>query len=608
MKGFSVVPAMALLAVSLLATPPKKALKSATAAAEAGQLDKAFLLAKRAADAHPNDSELVAASALLRARALLAHLRSGEEMAQAGDHGAAALQFRAALALDPASDDARNGLAAQYGPPPRPARPTPTQLRVQRAAPPVNLLPASGRHSFHLRLGVRQTVARVTAAYGLSALIANDVRNAPVHLDVTDANFAQTMTALRAVSGLAWIPLDSHTLYVGTVGELHSLQPFASRTYYLPWVTNSSMLSEITTVVRSLLGIREATTDISNDSIVLRARPEQLDAAERLLLDMHSQPGQVVLQVRILALSTTTARALGLSLPAQFTMFTLGPLLAQLQSSGTLSQQILALFQQGGLNAVLNSGLLSPGALASAQSLLPTLLQNPFVTFGGGATLMGLSIPAALASFNESQSRTQTIETAMLRAQSGQPAELDIGERYPVINASFAPISLNPALQKVIGNNSYAEPFPSFTFEKIGLDAKITPRIGRNGEIRLQMDLAVTSLTGSTNNNIPIISNQQVTTAVSLHDGEPVLVAGLLNRQQMRSLVGLPGLSAIPGFAGLFSTKNLQTQNVQLALLITPHLVRLPEQRSQATWLPSNFNGTTAIRALPALNGSGPRP
>ncbi|MGH9483575.1 MAG: hypothetical protein ACRD1F_00845 [Terriglobales bacterium] len=581
------------------ATPPKGSLKKVAAAAQAGKLDEAFLLAERQATAHPDDQSLVAARELLRARAVVAHLQPGRALSDAGNHSEAALQYRAALALAPSNAGARAGLAAQYAAqlPPAPSRkPDAIALRVQRAAPPVDLQPTAGRHSFHFRTGLRHAIAQLASAYGLSALVANDVPNGNIHLDVTEANFAQAMTALRAVSGLSWIPLDTHTLYVGTAGELHDLQPFAARTFYLPWLTSTKSLQQMSSVVRSMLGIRDITLDSADQALVIRARPDQLDAAEKLLLDMHGAPGEVLLQIRIVELNATASQALGIAQPSQFTMFALGPLLAQIQQSGGLSQNVLSLFEQGGLNAVLNSGLLSPSALASAQSLLPALLKNPFVIFGGGATLMALTVPNLAASLSAANSRASTLETALLRADSGQKAELRIGERYPVINASFAPISLNPALEKIIGNHSYTEPFPSITYENIGLDAKITPTVGSNGDILLQIDLTSSALAGTNNNNIPIISNRHLTTAVNLRNGDPVLIAGVLNRQEMESLVGLPGLSALPGLAGLFSVKNLQTQNDRLALIVTPHLVRLPVRQSGATWLPSNFSSATGLR------------
>jgi len=563
-------------------------LRQALAAARHGHLDRAFYLASRVTSQAPDNRDWVTIREILRQRAVMAHLQAGRKLATEGHHDSAADEFRAALALDPASEAARQSLAQQFPSVPPPV-PSDTRMRVERAAPPIQLDVTPGRHAFHLRMSAPQAAAEVAAAYGLRVYVADNVPRTAVSLDVDDATFTQAMTALRDVSALDYVPLDSHTLYFGTQQQLKGRQPLATRTFYLPWVADTITLNQITTTIRTLLGVPQATAESGTNAISVRGTPEQLDATEALLLHLRGAPGEVMLEVRILDLSSTTARDLGLTLPNQFTMFSLAPLLAQLKNSGTLSQDILTLFEQGGLNAVLNSGMLSPSALANAQSLLSPLLQNPFVVFGGGATLMAVSVPNFAANLTQTQGRVSTIETALLRAQSGQDADLKIGQRYPVINASFSPITLSPEISKVLGNGSFIQPFPSFTFEDLGLDAKLTPHVSLDGEVRLKLDLTISSLTGAFSNNIPITSQRHLITEVGLRDGEPVVVAGLLNKQEMRSLSGLPGLSQIPGLGRLFSAENLQTEHDQLVLLITPHLVQLPARRSAGIWLPASF-------------------
>ncbi|HET9785386.1 MAG TPA: hypothetical protein VFP94_10585, partial [Terriglobales bacterium] len=280
---------------------------------------------------------------ILRQRAVLAHLQAGRKLAGNGDHDAAAAEFRSALALDPGSADARLELAQQY-PSRAPAAPSDTRLRVERAAPPIRIAAAPGQQNFHLRMSASEAAAQVASAFGLRAYVAVDVPRTQVRLDVDNATFTQAMTALRAVSGLDWIPLDDHTLYFGTVQQLKKRQPLATRTFYLPWVPDTITLNQITGAVRSLLGVPQAMPDADANTITVRGTTEQLDAAEALLLHLRGTPGEVLLEVRVLDLSSTTARDLGLGLPNQFTMFSLAPLLAQLKNSGSLSQDILDLF------------------------------------------------------------------------------------------------------------------------------------------------------------------------------------------------------------------------------------------------------------------------
>jgi len=573
----------------------RRLLSQARDAVRRGKLDEAFLLAQKAAAGQADDSEFVAAREVLRQRATLAHLQRAHAFAMDRHAAAAALEYRAALAVDPGSLDARQGLAAAY---PRAAPPpTSTELRVRNAASPVEVQPAAGVRAFHLRGDVRQAIAQIAAAWQLKAYVANAVPARPVRLDVDKATFADSMEALHDVAGVDWFALDAHTLYFDTADQMHTVAPMAVRTFYVPWVSDGVALNEIANVVRTMLGVRQATLDTASRAITVRATPAQLDAAEQLLLDLHQSPGQVVLEVKIAELSNTAARQLGVGEPDQFTMFALGPLLAQLQGSNNLQQEILQLFESGGLNAVLNSGQLSPTQLAQAQATLSPLLQNPFAVFGGGATLMALSIPNATLSLNATSGRVADLENALLRATSGQSAELKIGQRFPIINATFSPISLSPAISQVIGNGSFIQPFPSFTYEDLGLDAKLTPHLSSSGALTLQVDLTIKGLTGVSSNNMPILSNRHLVTEVGLKNGEPVLMAGLFDRQEMTTLSGLPGLAQLPGVGRLFSTQSGQTMLDQLVLIVTPHVVQLPPTRSAALWLPASFAPVNAAAA-----------
>ncbi len=594
LAGFALVPAAA--------TPAPRAARNlfnrALAEAQAGHLDQAFLFARQAARSQPDNRQFVTVREFLRQRAALAHLARAHGWQLAHRPARAALEFRTALALDPSNLDARQGLAALF-PAAAPPPPSSTQLRVRYAAPPVEIEPTPGTRDFHLVNNLRSGLATVAAAYGLRAYVANQIPNTVFRLHLAGASFAQAMAAVHGVAGLDWIALDPHTLYFANPDELQKVQPMALRTFYLPWVNDAIELNQLANVLRSLLGIQQITPDSSTGALSVRATPEQLDAAEKLLLDLHHSPGQVLLEVKILEINRTLARNLGLNVPNQFTMFALGPLLAQLNQSSSLSQSILQLFEQGGLNAVLNSGQLGSGALSGLASQLSPLLQNPFVVFGGGATLMALSVPGFTSSLSATQGSVTSLETALLRAQAGQSAELKIGQRYPIINASFSPISLSPAISKVIGNGSFIQPFPSFTYEDLGLDAKITPFLARTGNLRLEVEITVRGLTGVSTNNIPILSDRHLVTAVGVHDNEPVMLAGLFNRQELSTLSGLPGLSQVPGFGRLFSTQSLQTNRDQLVLLVTPHIVQLPGRSSASTWLPASFAPPTNSPFLP---------
>ena len=96
-------------------------------------------------------------------------------------------------------------------------------------------------------------------------------------------------------------------------------------------------------------------------------------------------------------------------------------------------------------------------------------MSTPFATFGGGATLFGLTGgTGTTVNFNVNQSDIRSLEQVTLRASQNNAAVFKVGERYPIVNATFAPIYNSPAISQVLGNQSYIAPFPSFNFRRPG--------------------------------------------------------------------------------------------------------------------------------------------
>ena len=99
----------------------------------------------------------------------------------------------------------------------------------------------------------------------------------------------------------------------------------------------------------------------------------------------------------------------------------------------------------------------------------------------------------------------------------------------------------------MLGNQSYIPPFPSVSYEDLGLSMKAKPTIHGDGSVSLALELQVRSLTGQSNNGVPVISNREYKGSINLKDGEPAVVAGEVSTTDTRSMNGIPGLGAVPG-------------------------------------------------------------
>jgi general secretion pathway protein D len=182
------------------------------------------------------------------------------------------------------------------------------------------------------------------------------------------------------------------------------------------------------------------------------------------------------------------------------------------------------------------------------------------------------------AALTMNESSVQELDHVTLRASQGQDATFKLGSRYPILNASFAPVFNNAAISQAVGNSSYTAPFPSVNYEDIGLTLKAKPQIHSNSDVALELEIQLRTLGSTSSNGIPDIFNREYKGGIMLKEGEPAVIAGMITASDQHSLSGLPAFSRIPGLGLLTSQSTKQEEDDELLILITPHVVRSAER------------------------------
>jgi type II secretory pathway component GspD/PulD (secretin) len=198
---------------------------------------------------------------------------------------------------------------------------------------------------------------------------------------------------------------------------------------------------------------------------------------------------------------------------------------------------------------------------------------------------MGLSLGTAGAQLSLNESTVKTLEHATLRVAQGTEATFRVGVRFPILNASFAPVFNTPAIASVIRNNSFQSPFPSFNYEDIGLSLKAKPRVNGNSDVSLDLEIQFRALAGQSINGVPVISNREYKGSINLMDGEPAVVAGAVSNSEQRSLNGIPGLGALPGLNKVMTSNSKQSSEDELLIVITPRVVSREQNQNAEVWL-----------------------
>jgi general secretion pathway protein D len=138
----------------------------------------------------------------------------------------------------------------------------------------------------------------------------------------------------------------------------------------------------------------------------------------------------------------------------------------------------------------------------------------------------------------------------------------------------------------VLQNGSFQTPFPSFSYEDLGLTLKAKPQVYVNSDVGLTFEMDFRTLAGQSINGVPVIANREYKGSITLVDGEPAVVAGSVSQSEQRSLNGIPGLGAIPGVNKIMVSNSKTDETDELLLVITPHVVDPTRSQSTEVWLP----------------------
>ena len=550
----------------------------------AGQTDAAFDKFKQASQLSPRNVEYATAREFTRQQLVMAAIDRGNKALLANNEVAAEAEFQQALDFDPTNDFARQRLHdAIWEQSPAPSR----KLQVVQKSIEVALSPDATLRDFHFRGDSRTLLTQVARAYGITATIDDSVQTRSIRFDIDHVTFAEAMGAATQITKTFWIALSGSQMYLvsDTPENRKNFERLAIRTFYLPDIMTPQELTEIVNALRVILDIKFVLQDASESTITIRAPLPMVDAASQMIESLVGGRPEVMLDVRVYQISSSLVRQLGMQLPSQFNIFNISPSLVA--SLGVGAQDLInQLIASGGINQANSQGIQALLAQLS-QSTQNPIFSTPFATFGGGLTLTGVSgTPPITANLQVNESDVKSLEHVELLASQNTPALMRIGERYPIVNATFAPIYNSSSISQVLGNSTYVAPFPSFNFEDLGLNLKATPIIHSNADVSLKIDLNIRTLGDQTVNGIPIILNQEYVGSITLKNEESGVVAGLISKSDANSLAGYPFLSRVPGLTYASSLHSKNVNNDELLVVMTPHIVRMAPSEGFAIQLP----------------------
>jgi pilus assembly protein CpaC len=120
--------------------------------------------------------------------------------------------------------------------------------------------------------------------------------------------------------------------------------------------------------------------------------------------------------------------------------------------------------------------------------------------------------------------------------------------------------------------------------KEFGVSLRFTPTVLGDGRINLKVNpevselnpqgIAITVPGVSGQSILPSFTTRRASTTVQLHDGQSFAIGGLMKSNVNANVSAFPFLGELPVIGVLFRSHNFQTDQSELVIVITPHLVK----------------------------------
>jgi general secretion pathway protein D len=512
----------------------------------------------------------------------------GQKLRDEGKLPEALQLFEEAAGVDPSNQLAGQEVMRTQGmmkeqagtPGPPKAHEDPLRRRLEEALPPVRLNPISNvpldALEYHEDAKViYETIGKLA---GINVLFDPDYTSRRVNVTLKDVNLLEALDILALESRTFWRPVTPNTIFVAqdTQAKRRELEQNAIKTFYLGNVSAPTDLQDIVNTIRTVLEVQRIQQIPSQNAIVIKATPDQLALAQKMVDDIDKGKPEVVVDVVVAQVRRDKTRNLGIVPPQTASVALQGTNTTTTTTTGTPTTGTTT---TGG----------NPINFNSLQHLNST---NYAVT---------IAPVTAQALLNDSD--TRILQNPQIRATNGEKAKLTIADKIPIATGSFGtPVGVGTAVGAVGVNTQ-------FTYTDVGVIMEITPTIHPDGQVTLKTSLEISNVSSqSTIGGItqPIISQRKIEHTIRLDDGEINLLGGIMEQDYTKSTTGWPFLGQIPILKYIFAQENKEVTTNEIIFLLIPHIVRA-QQLSALNQRALDVGAGTGIdlrmAAKPAENG-----
>lgn len=392
-------------------------------------------------------------------------------------------------------------------------------------------------------------VLRIIAEVSNLNIITSDDVKGKVTLRLVNIPWDQVLDIVLKTKGLG-AKLEGNVLRIAPLSKLREeekdlLQSIKNKENLEELVidtipVNFANVKELEGQIKEVMSDRgKAKVDERTNTLIVKDIPKNIQKVRDLVAKLDTPTPQVLIEARIVEVSTQFTRELGV------------------QWGGAYQHQKEGIFVSGIQD---DTGTLFPNAQAPSSNT-PTYAVNLPAAVGqgsGGGISFGIlrgdfRLDLSLSAL-ETTGNGKIISTPKIVTTTNNEAVIQQGVKIPYSTVS--------------ASGTQTE------FVDAALQLKVTPHITPDRTII--MELNATNDTpdfGNAVNGVPSIASREADTQVLIQDGETAVIGGILQIQRTESVDAVPWFHKIPLLGWFFKKKSERNDNTELLIFITPKIV-----------------------------------
>ncbi|MBC7364950.1 MAG: tetratricopeptide repeat protein, partial [Candidatus Aminicenantes bacterium] len=311
---------------------------------------------------------------------------------------------------------------------------------------------------------------------GVNFLFDEQFRDLPVTVDLSEMNLEQAINSLCLIGKCFSRIIDEKTVIIvpDNPNKRNQYEVSAIKTFYLSNINAQDVQQQLMNILRTQYRAPTVMVDKNRNALTIRDKPKIVALAEKLLRTWDKPKGEVIIDLEIMEVSRRKLANLGL----QFS-------------------QSYAGIRYSGENGLPESGWLP--------------LQG--LNFSASANYQ-ITLPYAMLQFLETDSDTKVIAQPRLRGVDAEEIKYLVGQKVPIPQTTWSPIA---------AGGVSTQPITSYTYQDVGIEVNIKPRLHQENEVSLELEIKITSISGTGVADIPIISTREIKNTIRLKDAVAAL-------------------------------------------------------------------------------------